>query len=60
MTEMCSKCGYADYIHDAGITCTVEDFIRRLERERIIALLLDGWVRENSPIIKELRGEKND
>jgi hypothetical protein len=33
---MCSKFGYADYIHDAGITCTVEDFIRRLERERIL------------------------
>ncbi len=38
---MCSKFGYADYIHDAGITCTVEDFIRRLERERIIKLLFE-------------------
>jgi hypothetical protein len=39
MTEMCSKCGYADYIHDIGITCNAEDFIRRLERERIIDLI---------------------
>jgi hypothetical protein len=27
------------------------------ERERIIRLLLNGWVDESSPIIKEIRGE---
>ena len=27
------------------------------ERERIIQLLLDGWIDESSPILKEIRGE---
>ena len=27
------------------------------ERDRITKLLLDGWIDESSPIIKEIRGE---
>jgi hypothetical protein len=30
---------------------------RRLERERIIAMLLDGWASENSPIIAAIKGD---
>jgi hypothetical protein len=31
----------------------------KAERERIIKLLLDGWVRnEDAPIIKAIKGEK--
>jgi hypothetical protein len=31
---------------------------RRLERERIITMLLDdGWDREDSPMIRAIRGE---
>jgi hypothetical protein len=32
-------------------------FGKRAEQERIIELLLSGWVDESSPIIKEIRGE---
>lgn len=30
---------------------------RKLERERIVAMLLDGWVSEDSPIIAAIKGE---
>ena len=30
---------------------------RKLERERIIAMLLNGWEDENSPIIAAIKGE---
>lgn len=36
---ICEECGYADYIHDGGVTCKVESAIRKAERERIIKLL---------------------
>ena len=41
---ICEECGYADYIHDGGVTCKVESAIRESERERIIKLLdTDFW-----------------
>ena len=30
---------------------------RKLERERIVAMLLDGWVRKDSAIIAAINGE---
>jgi hypothetical protein len=45
------------------VTCKLcadyEEHSALKERERIIKLLLDGWVRnEDAPIIKAIKGEK--
>jgi len=30
---------------------------RQLERERIIAMLVDGWEKEDSPMIRAIKGQ---
>ena len=40
MSEICRKCGFADYIHDAEITCDKSDLIEKLERQRTIEFLI--------------------